>query len=331
MIKYFITGISGFVAGHFLDLLDSFGKPDITVLGVDSIITEDLKNRVYKNITVQLEFLNLLEYQSVENLLVKFSPTYIVHLASFSSVSKSWDEPLASFMNNTNIFLNMCEIIRKNNIKCRLLSIGSSEEYGNVPAHCIPIKESIPLNPLSPYAVARVSQEMLSQCYVSSYKLDIILTRSFNHIGPGQRDIFVIPSFIKQILTGIQDGLPEIVLHTGDISIIRDFLDVRDVVRAYQLLLEKGVAGELYNVCTGRGYSLAEIIDMLAKLLQIGITTKIDSSKIRPNDNKIIIGDNAKIMEHTGWHPDIPLAQSLQDLIFYWKNILEMQQVNCGV
>jgi GDP-4-dehydro-6-deoxy-D-mannose reductase len=325
MIKYFITGISGFVAGHFLDLLDSSGKPDITVLGVDSIISENMKNRLYKNITVQLEVLNLLDYQSVKNLLVKFSPVYIVHLASFSSVSKSWDEPLASFMNNTNIFLNICEVIRKNNIKCRLLSVGSSEEYGNVPAHCIPIKESMPLNPLSPYAVARVSQEMLSQCYVSSYKLDIILTRSFNHIGPGQRDIFVIPSFIKQILAGIKDGLPEITLHTGDISIIRDFLDVRDVARAYQLLLEKGVTGELYNVCTGKGYSLAEIIDMLARLLRISITTKIDLSKIRPNDNKIIIGSNAKITEHTGWHPDISFMQSLQDLIFYWKSILGME------
>jgi GDP-4-dehydro-6-deoxy-D-mannose reductase len=325
MKKYFITGISGFVAGHFLDFLDSCGRSDITVLGVDTIIAKDIKNRLYKNITVQLEVLDLLDYQSTENLLVKFSPVYIVHLASFSSVSKSWDEPLASFMNNTNIFLNICEVIRKNNIKCRLLSIGSSEEYGNVPDHCIPIKESMPLNPLSPYAVARVSQEMLSQCYVSSYKLDIILTRSFNHIGSGQRDIFVIPSFVKQILTGIKDGLPEITLYTGDISIVRDFLDVRDVVRAYQLLLEKGVTGELYNVCTGSGYSLAEIIDMLAKLLQIGITTKTDSSKIRPNDNKLIIGDNAKITGHTGWHPDIPLMKSLQDLIFYWKNLLGME------
>jgi GDP-4-dehydro-6-deoxy-D-mannose reductase len=103
---------------------------------------------------------------------------------------------------------------------------------------------------------------------------------------------------------------------------------VRDVVRAYQLLLEKGVNGELYNVCTGKGYSLAEIIDMFAKLLRISITTKIDFSKIRPNDNKVIIGNNAKIIEHTGWYPDIPLMQSLQDLVFYWKSILGMEQVN---
>jgi GDP-4-dehydro-6-deoxy-D-mannose reductase len=325
MIKYFITGISGFVASHFLDLLDSFAKTDITVLGVDSIMSEDIKKRSYKNITVRLETLNLLDYQSVENLLVKFAPMYIVHLASFSSVGKSWDEPLASFMNNTNIFLNICEVIRQNNIKCRLLSIGSSEEYGNVPDYCIPINESVPVNPLSPYAVARVSQEMLSQCYVSSYKMDIILTRSFNHIGPRQRDVFVIPSFLKQILNGIKNGQTEITLFTGDISIIRDFLDVRDVVRAYHLLLEKGVAGELYNVCSGNGYSLKEVIDTIASLLQVGVITKVDITKIRPNDNKVIIGDNAKIKDHIGWQPEISFLQSLRDLVFYWKNALEME------
>jgi GDP-4-dehydro-6-deoxy-D-mannose reductase len=325
MIQYFLTGISGFVASHFLDLLDSFGKTDITVLGIDSIISEDIKKRSYKNITVRLETVNLLDYQLVENLLVAFSPMYIVHLASFSSVGRSWEEPLASFMNNTNIFLNICEVIRQNNIKCRLLSIGSSEEYGNVPDSCIPIHESAPINPLSPYAVARVSQEMLSQCYVSSYKMDIILTRSFNHIGPRQRDVFVIPSFVKQILNGIKSGQTEITLFTGDISIIRDFLDVRDVVRAYHLLLEKGVAGELYNVCSGNGYLLKEIIDTLASLLQVNVTTKVDSTKIRPNDNKVIIGDNTKIKDHIGWQPKISFLQSLRDLVSYWKNMLKME------
>jgi GDP-4-dehydro-6-deoxy-D-mannose reductase len=323
MTNYFITGISGFVASHFLDLLDSKETADITVLGIDSFISENIKKCSYQNITLQLETLNLLDYQSLEKLLIEFTPAYIVHLASFSSVGKSWDEPLATFMNNTNIFLNICEIIRKNNIKCRLLSIGSSEEYGNVPAHCIPINESTRLNPLSPYAVARVSQEMLAQCYVLSYKLDIILTRSFNHIGPRQRDIFVVPSFVKQILKGIKGGLSEITLLTGDISVIRDFLDVRDVVRAYQLLLEKGTAGEAYNVCGGRGYPLKEIIDMLAELLRITIMTETDLAKIRPNDNKVIIGDNAKIKSHTGWQPKISFRQTLQDLIIYWKKLLE--------
>jgi GDP-4-dehydro-6-deoxy-D-mannose reductase len=155
--------------------------------------------------------------------------------------------------------------------------------------------------------------------------MDIILTRSFNHIGPRQRDVFVISSFVKQILNGIKSDQTEITLFTGDISIIRDFLDVRDVVRAYHLLLEKGAAGELYNVCSGNGYSLEEIIDMLASLLQVSVTTKVDITKIRPNDNKVIIGDNVKIKDHIGWWPKISFLQSLQDLVFYWKNMLKME------
>jgi GDP-4-dehydro-6-deoxy-D-mannose reductase len=324
MKKYLITGASGFVAFHFMEHLNSLKQKNIEVLGLDTTIPHDIENYNFQYIKARFMTLNLLDYNSLEIAMISFSPTYIVHLASFSSVGRSWQEPIASFINNTNIFLNVVEIIRKNNIKCRLLSVGSSEEYGNVPEHCIPIKESIQLHPLSPYAIARVSQEMLSQCYVSSYKLDIILTRSFNHIGRRQRDIFVIPSFVKQVLECIKNGQSDITLSTGDISIVRDFLDVRDVVMAYDLLLEKGVSGELYNVCTGIGHTLKEIIDMIAELLKVNIQTEIDLKKMRPNDNKIIIGDNTKISTHTGWEPKIVLLESLQDLIIYWKNVLSI-------
>jgi GDP-4-dehydro-6-deoxy-D-mannose reductase len=322
MVKYLITGVSGFVAQHFLEYLDSLDKTDIDVLGISRQISDTIIKQQFKNLKLRFEALNLLEYHLLERLMVSFSPDYIVHLASFSSVSMSWNEPVASFMNNTNIFLNICEVIRKNNIRCRLLSVGSSEEYGNVPANCIPINETIQLNPVSPYAIARVSQEMLSRCYVSSYKLDIILTRSFNHIGARQRDIFVIPSFVKQLLNDIKNNKSNIILHTGDISIIRDFIDVRDVVRSYYLLLQKGLSGELYNVCTGIGHSLQEVIDMLARLLHIDVITKTDYDRVRPNDNRIIIGDNNKIKSHTGWQNEITLLQSLDDLIVYWKNEL---------
>jgi GDP-4-dehydro-6-deoxy-D-mannose reductase len=324
MRKYLITGASGFVAYHFLDYLNSL-KENCEVLGFDVAMPSDMGLFAFSNLQIRFIEINLLDYSTLEAALVAFSPTHIIHLASFSSVAKSWNEPINSFINNTNIFLNLVEIIRKNNIKCRLLSIGSSEEYGNVSADCIPIKETTQLQPISPYAIARVSQEMLSQCYVSSYKLDIILTRSFNHIGPMQRDTFVIPSFIKQILENIKTGYSNnIKLFTGDISLIRDFLDVRDVVKAYYILLEKGVSGEIYNVCSGTGRSIKEIIEMLSDLLKVQIVTETDEKKVRPSDNKIIIGDNSKIAEFTGWHPQITLASSLNDLICYWKQILKM-------
>jgi GDP-4-dehydro-6-deoxy-D-mannose reductase len=323
MKKILITGVSGFVAFHFLEYLNSLSQEKVEVLGIDSNISQDLRKNIFTNITLRFLELNLLEYTTLEAAIISFSPTYIVHLASFSSVRKSWDEPINSFMNNTNIFLNVAEIIRKNQIECRLLSVGSSEEYGNVPEDCIPIKESMSLQPVSPYAIARVSQEMLSKCYVSSYKLDIVLTRSFNHIGPGQRDIFVISSFVKQILEGMKDEKSRILLHVGDVSVIRDFLDVRDVVRAYYILLERGTSGELYNICSNKGYSLNEIINMLSHILNVEIQTEVDLQKIRPNDNKIIIGDNTKIIQTAGWTPEISLTESLQDLISYWKKELK--------
>ena len=181
------------------------------------------------------------------------------------------------------------------------------------------------LNPISPYAVARVSQEMLSQCYINSYKLDIILTRSFNHTGPRQHDIFVIPSFIKQILEKTKTGnINEITLFTGDVLIVRDFLDVRDVVRAYYLLLEKGISGELYNVCSGVIRSIKDIINILSDLLSVHINIEVDKDKIRPGDNKVIIGDNSKITELTGWTPQISIYDSLSDIITYWKSELKL-------
>jgi GDP-4-dehydro-6-deoxy-D-mannose reductase len=324
MKKYIITGASGFVARHFFNYLDSLQEKS-EVLGIDVTIPSDVNSYTYSYIKLRFVEMNLLDYSAFESAIISFQPTHILHLASFSSVSKSWNDPINSFINNTNIFLNLAEIIRNNKISCRILSIGSSEEYGDVSAECIPIKETVPMQPVSPYAIARVSQEMLSQCYVSSYGLDIILTRSFNHIGPGQRDIFVVPSFAKQILEYIKAGNTEdIKLLTGDLSIIRDFLDVRDVVKAYYLLLEKGIRGEIYNVCSGTGRSLKEIVDMFSNLLNIRVSVEIDKERIRPGDNKIIIGDNNKIKEHTSWQPEIPFIDTLREIINYWKQVINI-------
>jgi GDP-4-dehydro-6-deoxy-D-mannose reductase len=223
--------------------------------------------------------------------------------------------PLESFLNNTNIFLNIAEIVRHNKINCRILSVGSSEEYGNVQETDIPLKEDMLLHPSNPYAVARVSQEMLSKCYVDAYKLDIILTRSFNHVGARQRTDFAIPSFAKQISDGVKQGQKEIKLFTGDISIIRDFIDVRDVVNAYFALLKDGKTGELYNVCSGNGHSLKDIVDIFAKIFDIQVVTETDPQRIRPIDNKIIVGSFEKIKKHTDWKPQIKLEESLKAIV----------------
>jgi len=317
MEKYLITGFSGFVAKHFLDFLDEQQIPAY-VLGVD-IHRPEFNMYGFKHVRCSFEQTDLLNKDQVDDIIYQFHPAYILHLASFSSVAFSWKNPGASFANNTNIFLNLLEKVRGMNLDCRILSIGSSEEYGNVQAADMPLHEEHLLNPISPYAVARVSQEMLSKVYVEGYGMDIVMTRSFNHIGPGQKDFFVISSFAKQLVE-LSKEAGKVELTTGDTSVIRDFVDVRDVVRAYYLLFKQGKKGEVYNICGGQGVSLNEVIRKMANILAIDVTTRINEKLIRPNDNKIIIGSSAKIKQDTGWKKEISLEQSLEDIINYWKS-----------
>lgn len=302
---------------YFLDYLNSVVTEKTEILGID-ICDLDFDPSRFDRLGVDFKKLNLLEYPQIERAIMDFSPDRILHLASFSSVAKSWVAPIESFTNNTNIFLNLLEVVRRSGLTCRILSIGSSEEYGSVSEEDIPLVESQRLNPLSPYAVARVSQEMMSKVYVDSFKLDIVLTRSFNHIGPRQRDVFVIPSFVKQVCEAKTRGERSVVLHTGDVDVVRDFLDVRDVVKAYYALFESGKSGTLYNVCSGNGISLRNLIALLGGLLDMDIDVEVDKDKIRPNDNRKIIGSNERIFSDTGWRPIMRLDESLKDISKYW-------------
>jgi GDP-4-dehydro-6-deoxy-D-mannose reductase len=316
MNKYLITGFSGFVSKHFVDYLEYQQKP-VSVLGIDNTPHDfglDNLHHVYWD----FQEMDLLDRAGLERTFLQFRPDYILHLASFSSVAYSWINPVLSFQNNTNIFLNVLEAARVLNSRPRILSVGSSEEYGDLKVISMGFREENALNPISPYAVARVSQEMLSKVYIKGYGLDIVMTRSFNHIGPGQKEIFVISSFAKRLVEMKKGNESSSKLMTGDISLIRDFVDVRDVVRAYDGLLKKGKSGEIYNICRGIGYSLADIIQEMASILELEVLTEIDEKRIRPDDNKVIIGSNEKIRQDIGWTPMIPLRKSLKDVIDFW-------------
>lgn len=316
MQKFLITGFSGFVSYHFLIFLEQLDQQS-RVLGID-INYPSFSYQSFAHVKCSFERIDLLDKSQVDNIIYQFQPDYVLHLASYSSVAFSWKNPTASFANNTTVFLNLLEQIRELNLKCRVLSVGSSEEYGNISSSEMPLNESHQLNPVSPYAVARVSQELLSKVYVSGYGMDIVLTRSFNHIGPGQKDIFVVSSFVKQMVE-IKKHFRSNTLITGDLSIVRDFLDVRDVVRAYHNLLMNGISGEVYNVCSGVGVSLAEIVQKLFDMLELKVDLKQDVALIRPNDNMIIIGDSSKLKLSTGWRPEYTLKQSLEDVVAYWE------------
>lgn len=312
--KFLITGFSGFVGRHFLHYLYEKNEP-FEVYGID-IRKPAFDCSIYEDrLTIHFKEVNLLNQEELKAVLVEFTPDYILHLASFSSVAYSWQHPEECFVNNTNIFLNLTSALKETGIKCRVLSIGSSEEYGNVTPDHLPLREDMQLTPVSPYAVARVSQELLSKVFVDSFHLDIILTRSFNHIGPWQDERFVVPSFIRRILNIKESGASSGTIETGDTTIIRDFVDVRDVVDAYYLLLTKGTPGEIYNICSGKGIALSEIIDVVAGIVDVRVATKVNPEFVRPNDNRAIIGSHDKLTKELGWNPTIPLSQTLADMV----------------
>jgi GDP-4-dehydro-6-deoxy-D-mannose reductase len=317
MEKFLITGFSGFVSLNFLNFLEC-SQIKSRVLGID-VYEPEFDFSKYNFVECSFQKKDLLLKDQIEDIFNSFHPDYILHLASYSSVAFSWKNPIDSFANNTNIFLNLLEKIRSLNLQCRILSIGSSEEYGNVKENDIPIKESQPLNPLSPYAVARVAQEMISKVYAEGYGLDIIMTRSFNHIGAGQKDIFAIPSFAKQLIE-IKNGLKPKEITTGDLTIIRDFVDVRDVVTAYYYLFKKGNKGDVYNVCSNKGTSLGEILFSMAEILELKVVPVIDKNLVRLNDNRIIIGSNEKLRKEIGWNCKYSLEESLRDTLAYWQS-----------
>lgn len=312
--RFLITGFSGFVGRHFLHYLYE-KEEEMDIMGID--IQKPAFNFSLYSDRLDIQFLevNLLDGVKLKSVLNQFKPQYILHLASFSSVAFSWRYPEESFVNNTNIFLNLTSALKELNLPCRILSIGSSEEYGDVSVKDLPLKEEMRLQPISPYAVARVSQEMLSKVFVDSYHLDIVLTRSFNHIGPWQDERFVVPSFIRRILDIKKNGDVKGIIEAGDTTIVRDFVDVRDVVNAYYMLLMNGTPGEIYNVCSGNQITLSDIIDQIAEIVGIEVTTRVNPEFLRPNDNCVIVGSHDKITKELGWKPQITREQTLRDMI----------------
>ena len=263
-------------------------------------------------LNINYKCLNLFDYLAVEKLIGDIKPDYILHLAAMSSVAASWEKPAETFKNNTGAVLNLLEAIRKASPRTKMLAVGSSEVYGNS-VDGKPIAEDTPLNPQSPYAVARVSQEMLCRMYSSDYGVNVVMSRSFNHFGPGQSERFAIPCFISQLIKIKQGKLKE--LHTGDIDVKRDFSDVRDVVAAYYLLLKKAKSGNVYNVCSGRLATLREIIYMAETMLGIKAQVISDKNKIRHNDIEYSFGSNEKIKQDIGWQPEYALEHTINDSI----------------
>ena len=322
MVSILITGISGFVGGHFTRyLLSKKTSYDIHGVSRSKPAWGTIQDQALDLRSITFHPCDLLDSAKINTIIEEVQPDTILHLASFSSVAQSWQDPLASFLNNTNAFLNIVEAVRTQELDSKILSIGSSEEYGIVNMSDLPLTEGQQVNPANPYAIAKVSEEYLSRIYVRGYHLNICCTRSFNHIGPGQKDQFVVSSIAKQFADiAVNHKKPIIKIGAG--SIIRDFVDIDDVVLAYNAILEKGVPGEVYNVCSGRGHSIQDIVDCLSKLTQISIEIEQKTDLLRPIDNPILIGSYEKLHRETGWEPTHSIEQSLEKIYNYWYDKL---------
>ncbi|GAG14942.1 unnamed protein product, partial [marine sediment metagenome] len=232
----------------------------------------------------------------------------------FSSVKKSFDYPELCKKINVQGTKNILESTLKTKISPRILIISSADIYG-IPKK-IPIPENHELNPVSPYAESRKEQEALCKEYAD--KLKIIILRSFPHIGPGQLPIFVTADFSKQIAE-IEKGINPPIMKIGNIKAKRDFTDVRDMVKAYLLAIEKCKPGEIYNVCSGNSYSIQEILDKQLSFSKVKIKLEHDPNRMRPSDIPELTGDNSKFKQATGWQPEITIDQTLKDLLDYWR------------
>ena len=314
-MRLLITGITGFVGSHMAEYALAHGAE---VFG-SSRWRSRTENIEHLRSQIKLIECDLRDLASVRGLLETAEPTHVVHLAAQSFVGASWQTPAETLSTNIISQVNLLEGIRRFTIVPRVLVAGSSEEYGFVCPDELPIRETNPLRPLSPYAVSKVAQDMMGYQYFMSYGLPIIRTRAFNHEGPRRGEVFVTSNFAKQVAE-IEAGMREPVMSVGDLTPRRDFSDVRDVVRGYWLLLERGEPGEVYNLCSGRSWAIQQVLEFLLEQSRVKrIAVETDPARLRPSDVMILEGDSSKIRKATGWEVEIPFERTLKDLLAYWR------------
>jgi GDP-4-dehydro-6-deoxy-D-mannose reductase len=314
--RVLITGSGGFVGRILADKMTALG---FEVWGADRAPSERFNGERQLSVDLTNE-------GAVCKLLDQVQPEGIVHLAAQASVSRSFDKPIETILTNTLPILYILDCLKQKPAACRLLAIGSADEYGPVTsADQLPLREDSPVAPNNPYALAKSIQNQYCSGYATLYGQDVVITRSFNHTGAGQRDTFVLSSFARQIAE-IKVGRREPVIRVGNLEAKRDFLDVRDVCEAYLTLLEKGAKGETYNVCSGNSYRIQDLLDKLCELSGVDVRIEVDPDRLRPSDTPELRGDPSKIREDTGWSPQTPIDDTLSSLLEYWEGVLTSEE-----
>ncbi len=319
MLRALITGVGGFAGSHLADALSTRPEAEIWGCEIGSRRPSYLSERVH---LIQAD---LRDPKAVTALLDRVRPDRLYHLAGQAFPQQSWADPWDTFETNLRPQINLLESIRRLDLAPRILIVGSNEEYGQSAAGETAVPETAELRPQNPYAVSKVAQDMLGLQYFLSHGLHTVRVRPSNHLGPRQSERFVAPAFARQIAL-IEADLQPPVMKVGNLSARRDFTDVRDIVRAYQLALEQGQPGEVYNVGSGRTVAVQALLDGLLDLTLANIRVEVDPALLRPTDAPEQRCDASKLRAETGWAPEIPLEHTLRDLLDY-----ERSRVAAGV
>ena len=313
-MNWFITGISGFVGRYLADFLLRQGEKVAGSYLVDREVEDSwLTEKIFPLIRLDVR-----EKDELVSHLGTHKYDYFVHLAAQSSVKRSFEAPEETFAINLMGSLHLLEAIRESGQNPRVILASSADVYGAVPPDRLPLTEAAPAFPENPYSISKYAMELLARSYAKTYGLRTVISRAFNHTGPGQSPIFVIPDFARQIAE-IEAGVREPVLRVGNLDVERDFLDVRYVVRAYALLARNGIPGEVYNIASGKSYSVRWMLQKMLQMSEVPIRIEIDENKIRPVEIPVLRGDATKITRHTGWVPEIPIEQTLWDVLQDWR------------
>lgn len=302
--KILIFGVNGFVGQY---LVQEFLNDDYIVYGSDINSKNMNKNIIFKKA-------DLVNEDEINELIYDIQPDMIINLAAISSVGMSWKNPQLTFSINVLGALNILEAARQLSNKPKIMFIGSSEEYDSSDK---PINEETKLDSNSPYGVSKVTQEKIAEMYSKQYDMKIYFVRPFNHTGVGQNDTFVLPSFCKQVAE-IEKSKKGGIVKVGNLSAVRDFSDVRDVVRAYKMIIESDYYNTVYNIGSGRAYSIDELLNYIISLSHENISIEIDEKRFRPIDTPYICCDNSKIKEKLGWEPKYTIYDTLKELYYYF-------------
>ncbi len=314
-MRSLITGVGGFAGSHLADYLLAEGGAATEVWGCDL----SAARRPYLSPKVRLLAADLREPEVVRRLIEEVQPDRIYHLAGQAFVGDSWAHPWETIETNVRSQVNLFEAVIACGVRPRILVVGSAEEYGRMGGASEPIDETRELRPDSPYSLSKVAQDLLGLQYYLSSGLPVIRVRPFNHIGPRQNHKFVAAAFASQI-AAIEAGQQPAVMQVGNLEARRDFTDVRDTVRAYVLLLERGQAGEVYNVGSGESRRIQDLLDILLSLARISVRVEMDASRLRPNDLPDLVCNASRLRSTTGWQPSFTIEQTLRDLLNYERS-----------